>query len=106
MVTRSIRPPRSPLSALHDGFRLVEIAQHHSGRADQCGPRFTQDDAAADAVKQRHPEFTLEGGDRLRQRRLGDHQMLGGAAEAVVVDHREEELQLPDVHRRASRLRR
>ena len=84
----------------HGGFGLVEIAQHHSGRADQCGAGLTQDDAAADAVKQRHPEFTFEGGDRLRQRGLGDQQMLGGAAEAVVIDHGKEEFQLPDVHRR------
>jgi hypothetical protein len=55
-------------------------------------------------VKQRHPEFTLEGGDPLRQRWLGHHQMLRGPAEPVVVDHRQEEFELPDVHRRTSRL--
>ena len=51
----------------HGRFGLVEIAQHHSGRPDQCGTGFAEDDAAADAVKQRHPEFALEAGDCLRQ---------------------------------------
>ena len=33
----------------------------------------------------------LEGGDRLRQRGLGDHQMLRGLAESAIVDDGEEE---------------
>ena len=85
-------------------FGLVEIAQNHPGRPDQGGAGFAEDDAATDPVKQRHAEFTFEGGDRLRQRRLGHHQMLRGAAEPVVVGHRQEEFELPDVHRRTSHL--
>ena len=90
---------------------MVALASSRSRSTTRAGPTradsgLAQDDAAADAVKQRHPEFTLEVGDRLRQRWLGHHQMLRGAAETVVIDHREEEFQLPDVHRRTSRLRR
>ena len=98
-------PAAQSFECPHGGFGLVEIAQHHPGRPDQGRSGLAEDDAAADPVKQRHPEFTFEGGDRLRQRRLGHHQMLRGAAEPVVVDDRQEELQLPDVHRRTSRLR-
>ena len=82
MVARTVRRSRStwragPISSLPAG------AEHH---------------AAADPVEQRHPELALQAGDGLRQRRLCDVQLLGRPPEAVVVDDREEVLELPSVH--------
>ena len=55
---------------------------------------------AADPVKQRHAQLAFEGGDGLRQRGLGDYQLVRGLAESAVVDDREEERQLSDIHSR------
>ena len=51
-------------------------------------------------MEQLDAELPLEVGDRLRQRRLRDVQVLGRPAEAVVIHDGEEILELPRVHAR------
>ena len=72
----------------------------HRLRPDQLGAGRAEHDAATDPVEQRHPELPLQAGDGLGQRGLRDVQLLGGPAESVVVDDREEVLQLTSVHPR------
>ena len=86
------------LDGVDGGPGGVQAAQDPPGRRDEMITGVGGDDAAADAVEQRHPEFAFESGDRLGQRWLGDLQVVGGPAEAAVVDDRDEVLQLPGVH--------
>ena len=58
---------------------VVELAQHAAGAGVECAPGFGQTDAAADAVKERRPEFGFEHGDALADGRLGEEDALAGA---------------------------
>nr|WP_246624306.1 hypothetical protein [Streptomonospora nanhaiensis] len=51
-------------------------------------------DGAARPVEQRHPQFPLQALDGLAERRLGDPQRLGGAAEVHLLGHGEEVAQV------------
>ena len=88
------------LGRLHRRPRGAEVAQHLTRRCDQLAPGGAEDDAAADPMEQLNPELALEIGDRLGERGLRDMQLLCGPAEAVVIDDRQEVLELPRVHAR------
>jgi hypothetical protein len=55
-------------------------------------------DAARRAVQERHAELGLEPPDLLRERRLGDVQALGGAAEVALLGDRDERAEMPELH--------
>jgi hypothetical protein len=88
-------PATQSLQLTHRGLGLGDIAQHNPCRPNERLTRFAEYHAAPDTMKQRHAQFPLEPGDRLRQRRLGNHQLVGGPAETAVIDDGQEELQLP-----------
>jgi hypothetical protein len=98
MVTSWTVPRRSPFGGRHRLPRRAHVAQHLPRRGDQLAARRAEDDTPADPVEQWDPELPLEVGDRLRQRRLGDVQVLGRPAEAVVIHDGQEVLELPRVH--------
>jgi hypothetical protein len=52
-------------------------------------------------VQQRHAELGLEPPDLLRERRLGDVQPVGGAAEMALLGDGDERAQVSELHRRA-----
>ena len=64
------------LDGVDGGAGGVQAAQDPAGRRDEMITGVGGDDAAADAVEQRHSEFAFESGDRLGQRWLGDLQVL------------------------------
>ena len=55
-------------------------------------------DAARGAVEQRLSELGLEAADLLRERRLGDVQAFGGAAEVPLLGDGDEVAQVPELH--------
>ena len=98
IVTMSSRPLRTPAQRLHRGLRRIEVAHHQPGRPDQLLARLAEHRPPPDPVEERHAQLLLEGGDGLRERWLGDEQVLRGAAEPVVVNHGQKILQLSGVH--------
>ena len=64
-----------------------------------ASPAAVSDDPAAHAVEQRRAELGLELADRLRHRGLRHVLGFRGPGHAAVVDHREEQAELPQIHR-------
>ena len=92
-------PGRQPGHGLDRGAAGLDVAQHLAGRFDQGLAGRGQHDPTADAVEQRGAELGLELTDRLRDRGLGDVLGLGGAGHPPVVDHGQEQAELPEIHR-------
>jgi hypothetical protein len=87
-----------PPSARRLPAQFVDLLQQYPGAGQQCRPGRGQDDRTAVAVEQQHPEITLQGLDLLGQRRTGDTQALGGAAEVQLVGDRDEVARLAELH--------
>lgn len=92
---------RAAQHALHGGHRLVRRAhlrQDALGLAEQGPARLRQRHPAGGAHEQRRPQLPLEGADRRRQARLGDHQAFGGPGEVLVLGDGDEVLEVAQFH--------
>ena len=97
--TRSRRPPSSPTTAATAASRGLDVAQHLAGRLDQRLAGRGEHHPSPDPVEQRGAQLGLELADRLRDRGLRHELGFGRPGEAAVVDHREEEAELAEIHR-------
>ena len=95
----TIRSRAAPLEHVNGGLRGGQVADDLSSGFDQPLAGIAEDDAAADAVKQRHAQFAFECGDGPGQRRLSNAELLGGCAEFLGIDNGEEIFELASVHR-------
>jgi hypothetical protein len=77
----------------HDGAGLGQEHLAGSGKSDAGGK----------TLQERAAELLFEALDLLRERRLCDQQLLGGARERALVGDRQQVLQLSKVHGRGSR---
>jgi hypothetical protein len=85
---RAGREPGGAARAFGVGQRRPRVRQHrpaHRGEPDGAGQ----------PLEQRPAEAAFQGPHLVRQRRLRDVQLLGGAGERAGVDHRDQVLQLP-----------
>ena len=93
------RRPYSPRAARRASSTAASTAARISRRAlEQHLAGGRELDAARRPVEQRLAELGLEAPDLLRQRRLGDVQPLGGAAEVPLLGHGDEVAQVPELH--------
>jgi len=70
--------------------QLTRIAHQAAGARQHVAAQRRELDALADAVEQRRPQVVLERLDAAAQRRLGDEQALGRAAEGARFGDRDE----------------
>ena len=70
------------------GARAVDLGEDAAGARGDRLPGLGRGDAAARALEQRRAELLLEPADLVRQRRLGDVELLRGAREVAVPRHR------------------
>lgn len=92
---------RAAQHALHRGHRLVrraDLCQDAFRLAEQRPPGLRERDPARGADEQRGLQLPLQGADRRRQTRLGDHQPLGRAGEVVVLGYGDEMLEMTQFH--------
>ena len=66
----------------------VDLGEHAPGPRGHRLPGLGRDDAAAGALEQLGAELGLEPADLVRERRLGDVKLLGGAGEVAVAGDR------------------
>ena len=92
-------PPTQDAAELVDLFaRGVDLGEHPAGAPRDGDARVGRDDAAARALEQRRAQLLLEPADLVRQRRLGEMELLRGAREVAVPRHRLHASQLPELH--------
>ena len=94
----STRPVVTPFTASIADWAVARSRSTCRAGPINCLASVGGQHATADPVEQRDAKFAFQAGDRLRQRRLRDVELLGGLAEPLVVDDREEELELPCIH--------
>ena len=75
----------------------VELAQGAFDVAEEEPAHVVEPETAA-ALEQRRAELVLQPGDRAAERRLGDAQLLGGAAEVLQPGHGHELAQRVQIH--------
>ena len=78
--------------------RGVHFREHAAGSRGDCLSRLSQAHAAAGALEQRGAELLFEPTDLVRERRLGEVELLGGAREVSVARHRFHAPELPELH--------
>lgn len=78
--------------------RLVYLGQHLAGLVEEQPAGVGEFDAAVGALEQARTDFLLQRLDLLAQRRLGDPQALGGAAEVQLLGDGDEIAQVPEFH--------
>jgi hypothetical protein len=83
----------------------VDLRQDAAGASGDRLPRVGRRDATAGALEQRRPEFGLEAADLVRQRRLGEVELLRGAGEVAMPRDRLHTSQLSELHPTYRRLR-
>jgi hypothetical protein len=76
----------------------VDFREHAAGSSGHRASRLGGRDAAAGALEQWSPELLLEPSDLVRQRRLRDVELFGGAREMAVPCHRLDASQLSELH--------
>jgi hypothetical protein len=79
--------------------RRVELGEDRPGALGEDLSGLGRHDSAARPQQQVHAELLLELGDRLRERRLRHVEPLGGATEVLLLHHREEVAQMPQLDR-------
>jgi hypothetical protein len=77
---------------------LVELGDDASGAGGDREPGLGRRDAAARALEQRDAQLAFEPAHLVRQRGLGEVQLLGGAREVPVAGDRLDAPQLSHVH--------
>src|SRR5690606_40110231 len=82
-----------------DRLESRHVAQHGPGGALAGTPGLGERDAAPHPPEEHHAEFVLELADRLGHRWLSDSECGRGAREAAVIDHADDEFDLPKIHR-------
>ena len=83
----------------------VHLGEDTAGARGDRLARLGRGDAAARALEQRGAELLLEPPDLVRQRRLGEVELLRGAREVAVPRHRLHASQLPELHANDRRTR-
>ena len=78
--------------------RGVDLGEDPAGASGDRHAGFGRGDAPARALEQRGAQLALEPADLVRQRRLGEVELLGGAREVAVPRHRLHASQLPELH--------
>ncbi|MNP16155.1 hypothetical protein D3C76_1085390 [compost metagenome] len=86
-----VRPPRQQ-------HRLVDLLEDLPGLVEEQPAGFGQAHAAIGAIQQARADFFLQGLDLLAQRRLGNAQLLGGAAEMQFLGDGDEVAQVSQFH--------
>lgn len=87
--------------ALHGGHGLVgrpHLRQDPLRLGQQRPARLRQRHPPGGPYEQRGAQFPLQGPDRRRQARLGDHQAFGGPGEVLVLGDRDEVLEVAQFH--------
>ena len=99
-AARSRRPAVEPGDRLDRGAARLDVAQHLAGRFDQRlaggGRATTRRPTRWNSAR---AELRLELADRLGDRGLGDVLGFRGAGHPAVVDHRQEQSELSEIHR-------
>ncbi len=94
-------PQLAALQALNSRHRLTGVArrgQHTPRLANQCPARGGHLDPARAALEQGRSQLLLERADRGRQPRLHDVETTRGAREVLLLRHRYDVLELPEIH--------
>ena len=94
----STRPVETSFDGVDRGLRLCEVSKDLTGGTDQLRSGVGYGHASTHPVEEFDPQFALKASNGLGERRLGNVQVCCGPAEAVEVDHGEEESQLACVH--------
>ena len=98
--------PRSDAAKLVDLLRGgVDFREDAAGARGDRRPASVGRHAAARALEQRRAQLLLEPPDLVRERRLGEVELLGGAGEVPVARHRLHASELPELHANDRRTR-
>ncbi len=95
--------PRALADALRHGAHLVDPLQDHARLLEEIAPRLGQCDRPA-TVQELGADLLFQLLDLPAERRLGDVQELGGAAEAALGGHAHEIAQMTKLHQHTSRV--
>ncbi|MNN04923.1 hypothetical protein D3C81_1176640 [compost metagenome] len=86
------------LGAAGDGHRPLQLGQHLTRLGQEQPAGLAQRHSAVGALEQAHAQLLLQRLDLLAQRRLGNAQLQGGAAEVQLFGNGDEIAQVAEFH--------